>query len=137
MIHGTQIRYPQRAPRVSLQGTVSALLELENNRRIPVKLHQLSITGGLLELANYLEERTRVTLTVQIGPGTVRPKGEMLFPMRGTHGYLQPFRFTDLLADERQILEREIAELLKQTITPAKTGHASGFRPPHFFLESF
>jgi hypothetical protein len=137
MTHSPQLPYPKRAPRASLQGSVSALLELENGRRLPVKLHLLSATGGLLELANYLDERTRVSLTMQIGSGTVRPKAEMLFPMRGTHGYFQPFRFTGLHTEERQILEKEIAELLRQTITPAKAGHASGFRPPHFFLESF
>jgi hypothetical protein len=61
----------------------------------------------------------------------------MLFPMRGLHGYLQPFRFSGLRAEERQILETEITELLKQTVAPATTGHGSGFRPPRFYLESF
>lgn len=99
---------PTRAPRVNLRGTVSVLLQMENLRRIPCKLHQLSITGGLLELAMYLDERAKVSLTIPIGSGTLRPKAEMLFPMRAARGYLQPFRFTSLWPEERQILEKRI-----------------------------
>lgn len=136
MNHLSQTR-PTRAPRVNLRGTVSVLIQLENLRRIPGKLDQLSITGGLLELAMYLDERAKVGLTIPIGSGTLRPKAEMLFPMRGAHGYLQPFRFTSLWAEERQILETEITELLKQTMAPAPGSHGPGFRPPRFYLESF
>jgi hypothetical protein len=136
MTHIAQSR-PTRAPRVSLRGSVSVLVQLESLRRIPAKLHQLSITGGLLELAMYVDERAKVDLTIPVGSSILRPQAEMLFPMRGLHGYLQPFRFSGLRAEERQILETEITELLKQTVAPATTGHGSGFRPPRFYLESF
>jgi hypothetical protein len=136
MTHTAQSR-PTRAPRVSLRGSVSVLVQLESLRRIPAKLHQLSITGGLLELAMYVDERAKVDLTLPVGSSILRPQAEMLFPMRGLHGYLQPFRFSGLRAEERQILETEITELLKQTVAPATTGHGSGFRPPRFYLESF
>jgi hypothetical protein len=136
MTHIAQSR-PTRAPRVSLRGSVSVLVQLESLRRIPAKLHQLSITGGLLELAMYVDERAKVDLTLPVGSSILRPQAEMLFPMRGLHGYLQPFRFSGLRAEERQILETEITELLKQTVAPATTGHGSGFRPPRFYLESF
>jgi hypothetical protein len=128
---------PRRAPRVNLRGTVSVLVQLENLRRIPGKLHQLSITGGLLELAMYLDERSKVGMTIPVGSGTLRPKAEMLFPMRSLHGYLQPFRFTSLWSEERQLLETEITQLLKQTMAPATGNHGPGFRPPRFYLESF
>lgn len=127
----------QRAPRVNLRGTISVLVQLENLRRIPSKLHQLSITGGLLEVASCLDERAKVGLTISLGSNTLHPKAEMLFPMRGAHSYLQPFRFTSLWGEERQILETEITELLKQTMAPAPTSHGPGFRPPRFYLESF
>jgi hypothetical protein len=132
-----QARSRTRAPRVSLRGSVSVLVQLENLQRIPAKLHQLSITGGLLELAAYVDERARVGLTISVGSSTLHPKAEMLFPMRGVHGYMQPFRFTSLWAEECQILETEITELLKKSATPAPEGHGSGFRPPRFYLESF
>jgi hypothetical protein len=128
---------PARAPRVALRGSVSVLVQLENLRRIPGKLHQLSVTGGLMELATYLDERAKVGLTIALGPTTVRPKAEMLFPMRAAHGYLQPFRFASLWAEERQVLEAEITELIKQTTAPAPGVHGPGFRPPRFYLESF
>jgi len=129
-------RPPRRAPRVSLRGTISATIRLENGRQLTCKLHQLSITGGLLELAMYLEERSWVRLTVQVGSSLVHPIAEMMFPMQSTFGYLQPFRFTGLTPEERQILDGEIQELLKQTAA-AKAGHSLGFRPPRFYLESF
>lgn len=113
------------------------LVQLENLRRIPGKLHQLSITGGLLELGMYLDERAKVGLTIPVGSGTLRPKAEMLFPMRAAQGYLQPFRFTSLWAEEREILDAEITKLLKQTMTPTQGSHGPSFRPPRFYLESF
>lgn len=137
MTYHTQLPPRKRAPRISLRGTVSAIIQLENGRRRPVKLHQLSITGGLLELTDYVEERARVSLTFQIGSSLVHPRAEMLFPMRGGQGYLQPFRFTGFREHEREMLDREIIELRKQTISPATPGHGLGYRPPRFFLESF
>src|ERR1700676_14441 len=131
------VRSRTRAPRVGLQGSVSVLVHLENLRRIPAKLHQLSITGGLLELAAFVDERASVEMKFQLGSSVLCPKAEMLFPMRGAHGYMQPFRFTRLWAEESQILQTEIAERLKQSMASAPAGHGSGFRPPRFFLESF
>ncbi len=128
---------PVRAPRVNLRGTVSVLLQMENLRRVPCKLHQLSINGGLLELAMYVDERVKVSLTIPIGSGTLRPKAEMLFPMRAARGYLQPFRFTSLWSEEREILDAEITALLKKSMAPVSGNHGPGFRPPRFYLESF
>jgi hypothetical protein len=124
-----------RAPRVSLQGRVSVFVRLENGRQLTGKLHQLSITGGLLEIPTYLEERSKVGLTIPIGASMVRPDAEMLFPMWGAHGYLQPFRFTRLWAEERHRLEEDISERLKQTVARSTLG--SEFRTRGFYLESF
>jgi len=137
MTNFPQPRSRTRAPRVSLRGSVSVLIQLENLRRIPGKLHQLSITGGLLELAAYVDERASVEMKFQMGSAVLGPQAEMLFPMRGAHGYMQPFRFTRLWAEESQILETEITELFKRSVTPTPAGHGSDFRPPRFYLESF
>jgi hypothetical protein len=104
---------------------------------MPAKLHQLSVTGGMLEVAMYLDERAKVGLTFPVGSSTLHPKAEMLFPMRAAHSYLQPFRFTSLWAAERDLLEREISALLNQTVAPAPGSHRPGARTPHFDLESF
>lgn len=136
MTHSLHPRSRSRAPRVSLHGSISATIHLEDGRQLSAKLHQLSVTGGLLELSGHLPERTKVGLHIQIG-SMAQVKAEMLFPMRGAMGDLQPFRFADLHAEECQILEKEISELLKRTMPPARSGHNSGFRPPYFYLESF
>ena len=44
-----------------------------------------------MELAMYLDERAKVGLTIPFGSNTLRPKAEMLFPMRAVHSFLQPF----------------------------------------------
>ena len=130
-----QMQRPTRAPRVSLRGRIGVTIQLENGRRRPAKLHLLSITGGLLEISNYLEERSNVRLGFPIGESIVQPKAEMLFPMWGANGYLQPFRFTQLWAEERRMLETEITELLKQTVARSAPGQGTGLRPPPFYLE--
>jgi hypothetical protein len=113
-----------RATRVSLQGKISVTISLENGRQLSAKLRQLSVTGGLLEIAMFLDERTKADLALPIGASLVRPRAEMLFPMVGGHGYLQPFRFTRLWAEERRILDAEIKEVLKQTVARSTAGQA-------------
>lgn len=80
-----------------------------------------------MELASCLEERSKVSLTLPIGASFVRPNAEMLFPMWSAQGYLQPFRFTRLWAEERQMLETEITDLLKQTVARSTVGRGPGF----------
>jgi hypothetical protein len=104
-----------RAPRVSLWETVSATIQLQNGRQLWAKTLRISTTGGLLELANCLDERVTVNLTLHLGSRTVRGKAAMLFPMPVSLGYLQPFRFTDLRDEERLALQTEIRELLRQS----------------------
>jgi len=122
---------------VSLRETVPVTIQLENGKQLPAKLHKLSISGGLLETVTYLEERIRVGVTLPIGSSFVRPKAEMLFPRWSVNGYLQPFRFTGLWAEERQILETEITELLKQSVVRSSAGVRSGLPSPRFNREPF
>jgi len=112
------------------------------------------MTGGLLEVATYIDERSKIALAFQLSAAPLLAKAEMLFPMcGGGMGYLQPFRFTAFGAGVRQTLQIEIAALLKQTLlapkpaepkpaepvqseTPVKAGRGSGLRLPRFFLET-
>src|ERR1700674_5697073 len=114
MTNFPQPRRTIRAPRVNLWGTASATIRLENGRELWAKTLRISITGGLLELAMYLDEGVTVNLTLHLGTRTVRGKAATLFPMRTTQGYLQPFRFTDLRDEECCTLETEIRELPTQ-----------------------
>ena len=137
MAYSPRMRPGTRATRVSLQGRISAIVQLENGRQLSGKLHQLSVTGGLLEIAMYLDERTKAGLAIPIGGNVLRPDAEMLFPMWGAQGFLQPFRFTRLWAQERQMLEAEIVELLRQSVARSTAGQGLAPRPRPFYLESF
>jgi hypothetical protein len=111
------------------------VIRLENGRQLPATLRQLSITGGLLDLGVYLEERAWVDLTIYLSSGGVRATAEMMFPMRSGVGYLQPFRFTSLGEEELHALDREVTSLLQQSVT--STAGDSGLRAPRYYLESW
>jgi hypothetical protein len=137
MTRSSQLPLRQRPPRVNLRGRMSAIVKLENGRRLPAKLHQLSVTGGLMEIPAYVQEHAHVELTLEVGLSIVRAKAEMLFPMWGSIGFMQPFRFTEIHAEEAQILARGIASLLGQSTIRAGVDQGLGYRQPRFFLESF
>lgn len=80
------------------------LIRLPNQRNVRSNLHQLSVTGGLMNLEKPLDEKLKVELLFHLGETTVREKAEMLFPMWATHGWLQPFRFVELSAASKQAL---------------------------------
>jgi hypothetical protein len=120
----TSSRNAPRAPRVKLAGTVLSLVCLENGRQTRGKLHQLSITGGLLHLEAPLDEGIKVEVIFHVGTSTVRCKARMLFPMWATKGYLQPFEFADLGEDDRSNLQADLQRLLDcsaAAIVPAQT----------------
>jgi hypothetical protein len=100
-----------RNPRVKLQGAVLALVQLDDERMVRARLHQLSISGGVLQVADALEESANVRLIFHLGSTTMRTEAEMLVPMWSTRAYLQPFRFLSLAEEDRQRLERDLAKL--------------------------
>lgn len=127
---------PRRAPRANVCGTLSAVIRLENGRQLPARLQKLSITGGLLDVPAYLEERTWVDLIIYLSSGLVRATAEMMFPMRITMGYRQPFRFTSLGEDELHAIDREVTELLQQSVS-SRRGEPSPRRAPRYYLETW
>jgi hypothetical protein len=108
-------RGAMRAPRVRLAGTILLLVRLESGRQQIGKLHQLSITGGLVHLEKPLDEGIKVEVMFHVGSNTVRTKARMLFPMWATQGYLQPFEFDTLAQDTRTQLDSTLQNLLKQS----------------------
>jgi len=124
----------RRAPRVTLPESSFATIQLENGRQIPAKLKRVSLTGGLLDLAVFMEERLAVGLTLPIGSGIVHAHAELLFPMRTMIGYLQPFRFTSIREEQLHILDREITEL-QQNRAASSAQMDLGVSPPNFLLE--
>lgn len=79
MSHSPRMRKSTRAARVALQGRISVMVLLENGRQFPAKLHQLSVTGGLLEVDMYLEERSKVGLTLPSATAWCAPARKCCF----------------------------------------------------------
>ncbi len=122
MTHFPHLYPEERAPRVKVAGSVLALILPEDCRQVRAKLHQLSVTGGLLSLAEPLDDAVRVEVIFQIGSTTVRTKVETPLPMWATQGCLQPFRFTELSEEDRQKLERDLQSLLGTRSVPPSEG---------------
>jgi len=112
MASASAVSRPARGARVKLGGTVLALVQLQNRRRIRASVHQLSTNGGLLLLDQPLAEGIPVEVLYHCGDTTVRSKAQMLFPMWATRGCLQPFRFKDLDENMRHGLDSELRTLL-------------------------
>jgi hypothetical protein len=114
---------------------MSAVIRTENGRQVRANLKQLSISGGLLDLATCLEERAWVELTIYLSSGPVRTAAEMMFPLRRDGSFLQPFRFTGIGAEELCALDREVTGLLQQSVGTKTTD--PGLRAPRYYLETW
>jgi hypothetical protein len=90
-------------------------MRLPNRREIRGKVHQLSITGGLVNVDAPLDEKLKVEMIFQLGENTIRETAEMLFPMWATQGWLQPFRFVDLPETNKNVLENSLHAFVQQT----------------------
>jgi hypothetical protein len=110
-----QGRAATRAPRVGLAGSVLVLALLENGRQLRGRLHQLSVSGGLLRPDQPLDEGIKVELVFHVGKSTVRSRARMLFPMWATQGCLQPFRFDDLSEQDSGQLQADLQKLLESS----------------------
>jgi hypothetical protein len=106
--------------RVKLRGSILALMRLPNRREVRGKLHQISTTGGLLNVEAPLDEKVQVELIFQLGETTIRQRAEMMFPMWATQGWLQPFRLIDLRDADKNILEQNLLSFVQriQEATP-------------------
>jgi hypothetical protein len=116
-----------RAPRVKLAGTVLSLVCLENGRQVRAKVHQLSLTGGLLQLEQPLDEGITVEVMFHVGESTVRSPARVLFPMWATQGCLQPFQFEGLSGDERSHLQADLQKLIvASSVSPVELPNGAG-----------
>jgi len=117
-----QARIP-RPFRVKLRGSILALLRLPNRRMLRSKIHQLSVSGGLLHVDRPLDEKLRLELIFHLGKVTVRETVEMMFPMWATQGWLQPFRFVDFPETNRNNLESTLRALVYPCEVPQPKGN--------------
>jgi hypothetical protein len=98
--------------RVKLRGSVLVLIRLPNKRQLRAALHQLSTTGGVINLEKPLDEKIEVELIFHIDRSTIRGKAQMLFPMWATQGWMQPFRFVQLTDTDRNALQENLQSFI-------------------------
>ncbi len=111
---GNEQKLVDRPFRVKLRGSVLALVRLPNRRSVRGAFQQLSISGGILHLEKPLDEKLEVELIFHIRESTIRSKAQMLFPMWATQGWMQPFRFVDLDAESRELLDTNLKSFLSE-----------------------
>src|ERR1700722_3844154 len=105
MTHFPQPHPQQRATRVKMEATASALVKLEDGQRAKARIQAVSVTGGLLRLARALEEGGFVEIAFQTQSGPMHGMAELVHPRRiSADGILQPFRFIALDDTDHQTL---------------------------------
>src|SRR5215475_1524352 len=82
MTHFPQPHPSRRASRVQLGNSVLAAIRLEDGRRTKAKLQSISATGGLLRLAQSLEQGDFIEVAFQTQSGPIHGMAEALSPMR-------------------------------------------------------
>jgi len=110
----------KRGSRVSLAGSILALVVLESGRQIRGRMNQLSVNGGLAAFEQPLDEGIRVTVLFHVGGTSVRCRAQLMFPMWATQGCLQPFRFLELPEESRAGLTRELEAMVRAGASQAE-----------------
>lgn len=110
MTHFPQSHSQRRSPRLQLSTTIPTLIKGGDGQRAQGKLQSISVTGGLLQLTNSLEQGDLVEVAFEMRSEGVAGMAEMLDPIgRGPRGTLQPFRFLALGDDDHRVL-RELVD---------------------------
>ena len=105
-------RPPWRVPRAHLEDKTPAVLRFPNGQRIGANLQVISLTGGLLSLAQPVVQGSQVKVMFLTGAGSVLGAAEMLCPVANA---LQPFRFVSIAADDHRRLGTLISERSSQS----------------------
>jgi hypothetical protein len=117
MTHFPQVHPSRRAARVQLGDSVLAAIRLEDGRRTKAKLQTISVTGGLLQLAQSLAQGDFVEVAFQTQAGPVHGMAEALTPMRTLNdGVLQPFRFVALEDEDHRRLRTSLDHVVDRKL---------------------
>lgn len=128
MTHFPQPHPSRRAARVQLGESVLAAIRLEDGRRAKAKLQTISSTGGLLQLAQSLEEGDFIEVAFQTQSGPVHGMAEVLTPRAKTSScVLQPFRFVALEDEDNLRLRTSLDHATDRNSLGLKS---SAFIPP-------
>jgi hypothetical protein len=128
MTHFPQPHPSRRAARVQLGDSVLAAIRLEDGRRTKAKLQTISITGGLLQLAQSLAQGDFVEVAFQTQAGPVHGMAEVLSPMQKlTDCVLQPFRFVALEDDDHRRLRTSLDHVVDRKLVGMKVNAFSTY----------
>jgi hypothetical protein len=117
MTHFPQPHPSRRAARVQLGDSVLAAIRLEDGRRTKAKLQTISVTGGLLRVAQSLAQGDFVEVAFQTQSGPVHAMAEVLSPQRKTtDGILQPFRFVAIEDEDHRRLRTSLDHVVERNL---------------------
>ena len=118
--------FPQPHPanrerRLKLSSSVVVAIRSEGTQPVRAKLHELSVTGGLLGVSKAFEHGDFVEVAFQTSMGTVHGMAELLAARReSSSGCLQPFRFI-ALDDDHTRLRMALDSLLDRTVVAVRS----------------
>src|SRR3954466_6049717 len=116
MTHFPEPHPTRRASRVQLGDSVLAAIRLEDGRRTKAKLPSISVTGGLLRLAQSLAQGDFVEVAFQTQSASRHGMAEVLSPARSVpDGALQPFRFVAIEDDDHRRLRNSLDHVAMQS----------------------
>jgi hypothetical protein len=110
---GTKVE-ARKSPRAKLGGAVAVTVRRQGSKRLEARLHEISVTGGILFLDEQFEAGCKVMLVFDTPVGLVKETAEMLPPHWSTKGCLQPFRFVDPGERSQRRLRRTLHHLLEE-----------------------
>ena len=128
MTHFPQPHPTRRASRVQLGDSVLAAIRLEDGRRTKAKLQTISVTGGLLRLAQSLAQGDFVEVAFQTQSGPVHGMAEVLSPMRKmADEVLQPFKFVALEDEDHRRLRTSLDHVAERSVIGVKSSAFSTY----------
>jgi hypothetical protein len=128
MTHFPQPHPSRRAARVQLGDSVLAAIRSEDGRRTKARLQTISVTGGLLQLAQSLAQGDFVEVAFQTQAGPVHGMAEVLNPtQRMSDGVLQAFRFVALEDDDHRRLRTSLDHLVDRKLLGTKSSAFSTY----------
>jgi hypothetical protein len=112
----------QSGARLKLSSSVVVAIRSEGTQPVRAKLHELSVTGGLLGVSKAFEHGDSVEVAFQTSMGTVHGMAELLAARReSSSGCLQPFRFVALDDDDHTRLRMALDSLLDRTVVAVRS----------------
>lgn len=116
----------KRERRLKLTCSIVVAIRSEGTQTVRAKLHELSVTGGLLVVSKAFEHGDFVEVAFQTSMGTVHGMAELLTARcESASGCLQPFRFVALDDDDHTRLRMALDSLLDRTVVGLRFGKPS------------